>query len=90
MPMGLNEGYRNAAAGETAQVVVRGRRAPVLSVSLEHCTLDLSGAPDAAVGDEVSVLGEGIALHELARWLGQPAGVVLMNFDGRLPAIAKD
>jgi alanine racemase len=90
MPMGLNEGYRNAAAGETAQVVVRGRRAPVLSVSLEHCTLDLSGVPDAAVGDEVCALGEGIALHEVARWLSQPAGVVLMNFDGRLPAVAKD
>jgi alanine racemase len=89
IPMGLNEGYRHAAAGETAYVSIRGRRAPVLGVSLEHCTLDLSEVPGAAVGDEASVLGEGIALAELARWLGQPAGVVLMNFDGRLPAIAR-
>lgn len=88
IPMGLNEGYRNAAPCQTAYAVVRGRRVPVLGVSLEHCTLDLSDAPDAAVGDEVSVLGDGIALAELARWLGQPPGVVMMNFDGRLPARA--
>ena len=87
IPMGLNEGYRNAAAGETAQAVLRGRRVPVLGVSLEHCTLDLSAVPEAAVGDEVAVLGDGIGLPELARWLSQPAGVVLMNFDGRLPCI---
>jgi alanine racemase len=90
IPMGLNEGYRNAIPGETAQAVLRGRRVPVLGVSLEHCTLDLSAVPDAAVGDEAAVLGEGIAVGELARWLGQPAGVVLMNFDGRLPAVAAD
>lgn len=88
IPMGLNEGYRGAVAGETAQVVVRGRRAPVLGVSLEHCTIDLTEVPGVAAGDEVSVLGDGIEVSELARWLGQPGGVVLMNFDGRLPTVA--
>ena len=88
IPMGLNEGYRGAVPGETAEVVVRGRRAPVLGVSLEHCTIDLTGVPGVEVGDEVSVLGDGIAVSELARWLGQSGGVVLMNFDGRLPTVA--
>jgi alanine racemase len=53
------------------QVVHRGRRVPVVSVSLEHATLDL-GPADAAVGEEVVILGgdgdQAISLAELGEW----------------------
>ena len=40
----------------TGQVLVRGRRAAVLSVSLEHARLDL-GDIEAEAGDEVVIIG---------------------------------
>lgn len=51
-------------------VVHRGRRLPVVSVSLEHATLDLGTAP-GLVGDEVFVLGGDaapVSLAELGEW----------------------
>jgi len=39
-------------------VLVRGRRVPILArPSLEHTRLDLTTVPDAAVGDEVVLIG---------------------------------
>ena len=54
-----------------AWALVRGQRAPVVGPPhLEQIRLDLSGIPDAAVGDEVCLLGRqgdaGIPMYELA------------------------
>lgn len=53
-------------------LVHRGERWPVISISLEHATLNVGSAP-AAVGDEVTILGgrggdASVTLDELARW----------------------
>ena len=89
IPLGLADGYRPAAAGRTAFVLVDGARVPVRGVSLEHVTLDLSARPAVGVGDEVVLLGtsggESITLADLADWQGVRLHHVLMSFDGRLP-----
>jgi alanine racemase len=55
IPMGAADGLRWLHAG---RVLVRGRAAPIIgSPSLEHTRIDLTGVPDAAVGDEVVVIG---------------------------------
>ncbi len=54
LPMGIYDGLDRLHAGE---VLVRGRRAAVLAVSIEHCRIDLSAVPDAQMGDEVVVVG---------------------------------
>jgi alanine racemase len=68
IPFGQSEGNSSARAGR-ASVLHRGRRVPVVGVSLEHATVDLGAGP-AEVGDEVVVLGrsgeEEITLAELA------------------------
>jgi alanine racemase len=70
-------------------MLVRGRRAPVRGVSLEHTTLDLTGIDHAAAGDAVVVLGEqngeSIAAAEIAGWQGVTADDVVLAFDGRTP-----
>lgn len=90
IPVGLADGYRPTAAGQTAHALVAGARVPVRGVSLEHITLDLSGRPTAGVGDEVVLLGESggesITLADLAEWQGTRLHHVLMAFDRRLPA----
>lgn len=55
IPMGTGDGLAHLHDG---RVLVRGRSAPILgSISLEHTRIDLTGVPDALVGDEVVVIG---------------------------------
>jgi alanine racemase len=83
IPMGSADGLRWLHAG---RVLVRGRAAPLIgSPSLEHTRIDLTGVPDAAVGDEVVVIGRqgdleitpaevasqhGLGLHHVATTVG--------------------
>ena len=54
IPMGATDGLLGLTSG---QVLIRGKRATVLAVSLEHARLDVSGIEGAAAGDEVVVIG---------------------------------
>jgi len=87
IPLGLGDGMRNAAAGQTMSLIVGGKRAPVLGVSLEHTTLDLTDI-DAQVGDEVVIVGRSNGLatdfDDLARWFGCGKLEALMTFSKRL------
>ena len=83
VPVGSADGLRWLHAGH---VLVRGRVAPLIgSPSLEHTRIDLTGVPDAAVGDEVVVIGRqgdleitpaevaarhGLGLHHIATTVG--------------------
>ena len=88
LPLGVSDGFGVIASGQEAYGLVGKNRAPILGVSLEHMTLDLSDCPDAAVGNEVVLLGPGsngtITLTELAQWQGLRPHQVLCAFDGRL------
>ena len=54
-PMGFADGLAFLNCGAA---LVRGRRAPVVgSLSLEHVSLDVTGIPGVAVGDEVVFIG---------------------------------
>jgi alanine racemase len=69
IPFGRSNGNL-ADLGAAPVVVHRGRRVAVASISLEHATLDI-GACDAAVGDEVLILGgdgQMVSLAELGAW----------------------
>ncbi len=85
--LGRYHGYRDGRS-QQPEMLVRGRRVPVLSISLETSTVDLTGVEQAMVGDEVVVLGrdgtEAISLRDLASWQGAGILDVLMTFDGRL------
>jgi alanine racemase len=90
LPVGAQHGMRTAAPGQVAEVLIRGRRAKVMSVTLEHTTLDLTGIDSPRLGEEVLVLGgEGparIGLEDVASWQGRPPLEVSMTFSKRLPA----
>jgi alanine racemase len=68
--VGYADGYRRALSNR-GTMLVRGRRVPVVGVVCMDLTLvDLSGAPDAAVGDVMTLVGAGggesIRLEEVA------------------------
>lgn len=83
VPMGSADGLRWL---HTGRMLVRGRAAPILgSPALEYTRIDLTGVPDAAVGDEVVIIGRqgdleitqaevaakhGLGLHHVATTLG--------------------
>ena len=53
IPFGAADGFLGISTGE---VLIGGRRARVLAISLEHTRLDLTGI-DAGAGDEVVIIG---------------------------------
>ena len=86
-PVGLASGLLRPVPGGAAYALVRGRRVPVIAVSLEHTTLDLDGVEDASVGDEVTLIGvdggEEITLDDMAAWQGRSPLEVLCMLAGR-------
>lgn len=89
VPIGRAHGLRPARHG-TAFMLADGRRAPVIGLSLEHATLDLSGIPGAETGTRVVVLGRSgdarITAAEIASWQGSSVDEVILTLDRRLPA----
>jgi alanine racemase len=83
VPMGSADGLRWL---HTGRVLVRGRAVPLIGApSLEHTRIDLTAVPDAAVGDEVVIIGRqgdceitpaevaahhGLGLHHIATTVG--------------------
>ena len=83
IPIGSADGMLWLNAG---RVLVRGQAAPIVaSPSLEHTRIDLTGVPDAVVGDEVVIIGRqgdlevtqaevakrhGLGLHNVATTVG--------------------
>ena len=89
-PVGAAQGLARPAPGSRPEALIRGRRAPVLAVSLEHLTLDLSDVEEAEVGDAVLLLGEdgeaAIGLDEFAGWSGRRELDAVLALSGRLAA----
>jgi alanine racemase len=83
IPMGTADGLAWLHAG---RVLVRGHTAPIVGgPNLEHTRIDLTGVPDARVGDEVVIIGRqgeaeitmaevaarhGLGLHHVATTVG--------------------
>lgn len=91
VPVGYADGYARALAGR-AEVLVRGRRAPVVgAVSMDQITIDLGpGAPEE-VGDEVVLLGaqggERVSAEELAVARGSISYEVTCAIGARIPRV---
>ena len=74
LPIGYGDGYRRSLSNR-AQVLVRGRRAPVIGrVCMDQIMADVTDIPGAAMGDEVVLLGaqgdDRITPEEMAVWCG--------------------
>ncbi|QSA98001.1 alanine racemase [Methylococcus sp. EFPC2] len=85
--IGYGDGYPRQAPSGTP-VLVRGRRAPLIGrVSMDMVTLDLSELPEARVGDEVTLWGEGLPVEEIARHAGTIPYVLLCNVMPRVKLV---
>jgi alanine racemase len=67
------------------EVVVRGRRAPLVGrVSMDAIAVEVSGVPHVVPGDVVTLIGEGITADEVAAWSGTISHEVLTSLGNRV------
>jgi alanine racemase len=90
LPLGYADGYPRHVTG--AEVLVRGRRAPVVgAVCMDMLMVDVTDVPGAAVGDAVTLIGrdgdQAIPVDELARWAGTVSYEILCGISKRVPRV---
>ena len=87
LPVGYEDGY-DRRLSNNAEVLVRGRRAPVVGrVSMDLVTIDVTDIPDARFGDEVILLGDAITVEELAQRTGTISHEVFCRISRRVPRL---
>jgi alanine racemase len=75
LAVGYADGFRRHLSGSGAEVLIRGRRCPLLGrVTMDQVVVDISQLAEIRPGEEVVLLGrqeqEEIVAAEMARWAG--------------------
>jgi len=90
LPVGYADGY-DRLLSNNAEVIVRGKRAPVVGrVSMDLVTIDVTDIPDASIGDEVTLLGDGITAEDLAKRSQTISYEVFCRISARVPRLYDD
>jgi alanine racemase len=84
LPIGYGDGVRRGLTNN-ADVVIGGRRFPLVgTVSMDNITIDVGDA-DVGVGDEAVLIGDGILAEEMARRLDTINYEVTTGISRRVP-----
>lgn len=91
LPVGYADGLRRALSNR-GHVLVNGRRVPIVGrVCMDQVMVDVSGAGDVSVGDEVVLIGvqggERITADEMAGWMDTIGYEVVTGIGRRVPRI---
>lgn len=94
LPVGYADGYPRHASNR-AEVLVRGRRCPVVGVvCMDHTMVDVTEVPDVREGEEAILLGrqgnERITANELAAWAGTVVHEVPTAIGARVARVYAD
>ncbi|MGA1498711.1 MAG: alanine racemase C-terminal domain-containing protein, partial [Steroidobacteraceae bacterium] len=88
LPIGYGDGYPRVR--NEGHALLHGRRVPLVGgVSMDALTVDVTDVPEAALGDEMVLMGrqgeEDITSHELAALKHSVSYDILTNWRARLP-----
>jgi alanine racemase len=90
LPVGYGDGYMRAMSGH-AEVIIRGKRYPVVGRICMDQMMVCIGWDSAWNGDEAVLLGRGgaasITIEEMAGWAGTIAHEILTNINTRVPRV---
>ena len=88
---GYADGYPRHLSNAGAEVLVRGRRCPVLGrVTMDQIMVDLSALPEVAAGEEVVLIGKQGDEEILAAEIAQKAGTIPWEiFTGLTPRVSR-
>lgn len=89
---GYADGYLRALSGKGAEVLIAGKRCPVLGrICMDQLMVDLSNVPEAGEGTPVTLLGqdgsEQITVEELAQKSGGFHYEILCGISRRVPRV---
>jgi alanine racemase len=88
LAIGAGDGMRRPLSGQRMAVLIRGHRAPVIGISLEHTVIDLTQIDAPQVGEDAVLVGtsqsDEISLAEWGGWIGASALDVVLTFSQRL------
>ena len=93
LPVGYGDGYLRSASGR-AQVILNGRRYPVVGrICMDQMMVDL-GWDSAYNGDEAVLIGEdgaaSVTVEDMADWAGTIPHEILTNINTRVPRVYVD
>jgi alanine racemase len=91
IPIGYGDGLLRSASNR-GHVLIRGTRCPIVgNIAMDLTTVDVSGVPEVAIGDEAVLLGEqgreALDARDLAVAAGTIPYEVLTNVSRRVPRI---
>ncbi|MDT8395765.1 MAG: alanine racemase [bacterium] len=92
--VGYADGFMRVLTNK-AQVLVRGKRAPVVGrVTMDMIMVDITDIPEAVTGDEVVLIGrqgdETITAEEMAAWAGTISYEIYCGLSTRVPRFYSD
>jgi alanine racemase len=84
--MGYADGYPRQTSNKGAQVLIRGKRCPILGrITMDQLMVDVTDLPhDVAPGEEVVLFGNQITVGEVASWAGTITWDVLTRLGKRV------
>jgi alanine racemase len=86
VPCGYADGYFRRMTNR-AQVLIRQKKYPQVGrICMDQFMVNV-GDDDICVGDEVILLGKGIAAEDLAQWMGTNEYEVMTNISPRVPRV---
>lgn len=91
LPFGYADGYpRNMR--DKGFVTIHGKKAPILGViCMDQCMVDLTDIPEAKVGDEAIIYGDGtnntIDIHEMSKLAGTNKNELVCRITMRTPRV---
>jgi alanine racemase len=86
VPCGYADGYFRRMTNQT-RVIIKGKSYPQVGrICMDQFMVNV-GRDDVNVGDEVTLMGNGIAPEELADWAGTNEYEVMTNISARVPRV---
>jgi len=86
IPCGYADGYFRRMTNQ-GRVLINGKSYPQVGrVCMDQCMVN-TGQDDVKVGDEVTLMGNGIAPEELADWAGTNEYEIMTNISARVPRV---
>ena len=86
IPCGYADGYFRRMTNQ-GRVIINGRSYPQVGRICMDQFMVNAGQDDVKVGDEVTLMGNGIAPEELANWAGTNEYEVMTNISARVPRV---
>ncbi len=87
LPVGYADGFDRKLSNGVGEVLIKGRRAPVIgNVSMDLITVDVTDV-DAQEGDAVEIFGEGITVSEIASKTGTIPYEILTGISRRVKRV---